>query len=324
MNGVKSFIRTTRELAETEIIKMGILNSGEFTLYNEKEEQLPKQKAQRRHEFNKAGNLYLCDVIKYICTHEAAFLDETAVYYSVRLSWSAFTKRAIGDNQSQYYRLCNEIMRTMEKHELCYIPKADGGYYLMQPFVVALESEDRSKLSSKELKNLANLSKGGKNPQEKGKVGYITILFAKPLFQKFLKDGGQFYQHPACIYAEVHKYLQQWSSKEEENAASDQMESAVVDAIDFFYIHGAGDPRHSKITVSLVDLLRSCYPTAVDHKGNKYYTRPSMASVFIQAIIAVTSNLDWLDYKITNIKEGKDGNIILSLTHLDRCKTVTD
>jgi hypothetical protein len=69
----------------------------------------------------------------------------------------------------------------------------------MQPFVIDFESEDHSKLTEKELRDLKNLGRE--------KMGYITILFAKPLFQKYLKAGNQFYQHPACLYSQVHKYL---------------------------------------------------------------------------------------------------------------------
>ncbi|MDR1232004.1 MAG: hypothetical protein LBK61_11475 [Spirochaetaceae bacterium] len=334
MKNIKSFTRASRELVETELVKTGVLKDAPLTLYGETGKRLPQQKAARRHEFNKAGNLYLCDVVKYICTHESAFLDETASYYSTRLSWTAFVKRAIGDNQDQYYRLCKEVMRTMEKQELCYIPKADGGYYFMQPFVVALESEDNDKLAPKELQNLANLSKSSKSSQMKAKVGYITVLFAKPLFQKHLKEGGQFYQHPSCFYAHVHKYLQHWDGSMKETVsrpaleeqpvvASDQMESAVVDAIDFLYKHGAGGGRNSRITVNLVDLLRSCYPAAVDHKGNKYYPRMAMATVFMNAVVSVIRNLDGLDYKITGFKIDKAGSIVLNLSHPKRLKAVT-
>jgi hypothetical protein len=334
MKNIKSFTRASRELVETELVKTGVLKDSQLTLYGETGELLPQQKAARRHEFNKAGNLYLSDVIKYICTHESTFLDETASYYSIRLSWMAFVKRAIGDNQDQYYRLCKEVMRTMEKQELCYIPKADGGYYFMQPFVVALESEDSDKLAPKELQNLANLSKSGKSSQTKAKVGYITVLFAKPLFQKHLKESGQFYQHPTCLYAQVHKYIQQWDGGVKESAstpvleecpasASDQMESAVMDAIDFLYKHGAGDAKKSRITVSLVELLRSCYPTSVSHVKGKYYPRDDMVSVFFDAVISVISNLNGLDYKITSIQEGEGGNIIVNLSHPKRLKTVS-
>jgi hypothetical protein len=211
----------------------------------------------------------------------------------------------------------------MEKQELCYIPKADGGYYLMQPFVVALESEDNDKLAPKELQNLANLSKSNKSSQIKAKIGYVTVLFAKPLFQKYLKEGGQFYQHPTCLYSQVHKHIQQWS-KEDSAAASNQIKSAVLDAIDFFYKHGAGDVRKSYITVNLVELLRSCYPAAVDHKNNKYYPRLSIATIFMSAIVSVISNLNSLDYKITDIQEGNDGNIIVKLSHPKRLKTMSD
>jgi hypothetical protein len=334
MKNIKSFTHASRELVETELVKTGVLKDGQLTLYGETGELLPQQKAARRHEFNKAGNLYLSDVVKYICTHESAYLDETVSYYSIHLKWSAFVKRAIGENHDQYSRLCKEVMRTMGKQELCYIPKADGGYYLMQPFVVALESEDNDKLAPKELQNLANLSKSGRSTQIKAKIGHITILFAKPLFQKYLKEGGQFYQHPTCLYSQVHKYIQQWDGSVRENAAvpvleegpasaSDQMESAVTDAIDFLYKHGAGDAKKSRITVSLVELLRSCYPTSVSHVKGKYYPRDDMVSVFFDAIISVISNLNGLDYKITGIQEGEGGNIIVNFSHPKRLKTVS-
>jgi hypothetical protein len=65
-------------------------------------------------------------------------------------------------------------------HEECYIPKPDGGYYLMQPFVIDFESEDHEKLSETELRALKNIGRE--------KLGYITILFAKPLFKKYLEE----------------------------------------------------------------------------------------------------------------------------------------
>jgi hypothetical protein len=326
MRNIKSFTRAPRELAETELVKAGVLKDARLTLYGETGEPLPQQKAARRHEFNKAGNLYLSDVVKYICTHESAFLDETATRYSIRLSWPAFVKRAIGNDHDQYFRLVNEILRTKRNNENCYIPKADGGYYLMQPFVIDFESEDHSKLTEKELRDLQNLGRE--------KLGYITILFAKPLFQKYLKDSGQFYQHPVSLYAQVHKYLQQWNGsmkeavskpalEEQPDAASDQMESAVLDAIDFLYTHGAGDARNSQITVNLVDLLRSCYPASVSHVGSKYYPRDAMVSTFLDATISVIRNLDGLDYKITDIKEGEVGSIVVKLSHPKRLKTVS-
>jgi hypothetical protein len=330
---LKSFTHASRELVETELVKTGVLKDRPLTLYDEKGERLPQQKAMRRHEFNKAGNLYLSDVVQYICTHEPNYLDDTVSYYSIHLTWSAFVKRAIGDNHDQYYRLCKEVMRTIEKQEPCYIPKADGGYYLMQPFVVALESESHDKLAPKELQNLANLSKSGKSTQIKAKIGHVTILFAKPLFQKFLHESGQFYQHPTCLYSQIHQYIQQWDGgvkktavtpvlEEDPASASDQMESAVMDAIDFFYKHGAGYARNSQITVNLVNLLRSCYPTSVSHVKGKYYPRDDMVSVFLDAVLSVISNLDGLDYKITSFKEDNAGSIILKLTHPKRLKTV--
>jgi hypothetical protein len=232
-------------------------------------------------------------------------------------------------------------MRTIEKQEPCYIPKADGGYYLMQPFVVALESESHDKLAPKELQNLANLSKSGKSTQIKAKIGHVTILFAKPLFQKYLKAGGQFYQHPSCLYSQIHKYIQQWNggvkkpaaqraliappeSKPEDAVASDQMESAVMDAIDFFYKHGAGYARNSQITVSLVNLLRSCYPSALNHKGNKYYPIAATVNAFLNAVVSVVSKLNGLDYNITEIQDGKGEDIVVKLSHPKRLKTVSD
>jgi hypothetical protein len=327
MRNIKSFTRASRELVETELVKTGVLKDCQLTLYGETGDLLPQQKAARRHEFNKAGNLYLSDVVKYICTHESEFLDETASYYSIRLSWTAFVKRAIGSNHDQYYRLCKEVMRMMEKQELCYIPKADGGYYLMQPFVVALESEDNDKLAPKELQNLANLSKSNKSSQIKTKIGYVTVLFAKPLFQKYLKEGGQFYQHPTCLYSQVHKYIQQWcldaQKEEDQSAASDQIESAVLDAIDFLYKHGAGNAKNSQITVNMVELLRNCYPSALNHKGNKYYPIAATVSVFMSAVVVVINNLNGLDYNITGIKEGNAGNIVVKLSHPKRLKTIS-
>jgi len=327
MKNIKSFTRTSRELVETELVKTGVLKDGQLTLYDEKGDRLLQQKAMRRHEFNKAGNLYLSDVVKYICTHEPAFLDETVTRYSIRLTWPAFVKRAIGDNQDQYYRLVNEILRTKRNKEDCYIPKADGGYYLMQPFVIDFESEDHSKLTEKELRDLKNLGRE--------KLGHITILFAKPLFRKYLKEGGQFYQHPTCLYSQVHKYIQQWDGGVKESAvtpvleegtvsASDQMESAVVDAIDFFYKHGAGDAKKSQITVHLVNLLRSCYPSALNHKGNKYYPIATIVSAFLNAVVSVISKLNGLDYNITEIQDGKGEDIVVKLSHPKRLKTVSD
>jgi hypothetical protein len=80
--------------------------------------------------------------------------------------------------------------------------------------------------------------------------------------------------------------------------------------------------RKSYITVSLVELLRNCYPASVSHVKGKYYPRDTMVSDFLNATISIIRELDSLDYKITAIKKGKGENIILHLTHPDRLKTV--
>jgi hypothetical protein len=102
------------------------------------------------------------------------------------------------------------------------------------------------------------------------------------------------------------------------------MESTVLDAIDFLYKHGAGNAKNSQITVNLVELLHSCYPTSVSHVRGKYYPRADMVSVFMDATMSVISNLNGLDYKITAIKKGSDGDSVVKPSHPKRLKTMSD
>lgn len=349
MEKLKSFVHTPREVLVAETTRGNqLLTESKLELFNENNDPIGSHTVKRRYEYNGAGNLYTSDVIKYVCTHEPQSLKDGFSRYSVRLTWSACVKRAIGDRREQYHRLCKEIWRTIHEAKPCYIPKAGGGWYLMQPFIIDIESEDGKKLSDTEKKRLSQLGVE--------KLGHIVIHFAKPLFQSFI-DGGQFFQYPANLYAQVHHlltleieylnskersriidatgYVEQLENltarevkkllkalKEEElktrkplAISSEDFEFNVISAIDFLYLHGAGDKRKSYLDVDVDVFTKSCFPSMGYEKNGTFYTRIDKQRDYLTLITVTVSKLNGLDFKIEDIKNPKKRIIRFILSH---------
>jgi hypothetical protein len=360
------YTHAPRALVTTETTRTNILSALEkLDLYTEEGKLIPTHKIKRKYEFNGAGNLYLCDAIKYICTHEAKAIRKGGYNrFEVKLKWESFVKRAIGENTDQYHRLCNEVWRTIHEARPCYIPKEGGGWFLMQPFIVDLESVDGEKLSSEEKKRLENLN-GNDGTR---KLGYITIAFAKPLFQKYL-EGGQYYQHPCCLYAQVHKYVEEdnaifkdqsqnmtlpgmtkeetrsklklmseeecsifkqeqaQSPEQTEAIRSEDLEFPIISAIDWLYLHGAGDPRKTYIEIPLEDFIRHCLPSAGYEKAGTFYIRKHKEGQYLTTLIDTISRLQGFDFTITGFTGvERDGKKFahFELAHPERLKAVLE
>jgi hypothetical protein len=241
----------------------------------------------------------------------------------------------------------------------------------MQPFIVDLESEDGTRLTTAEKKRLGNL----KHNDGTRKLRYITIAFAKPLFQKYL-DGGQYYQHPACLYAQVHDIIERekkcyghplrgketfadisidemrieinkLSRKElkklkrnldnpqsaNQELKSEDMEFPIISAIDYLYLHGAGDPRKSYIELPIDDFLNHCNPSALTIIKGKLYQRRDKMTLLFQKLIIVLSFLEGLDFSIciqgkdflpgiNTLKKDGIEYLYCKLDHPDRLKSV--
>jgi hypothetical protein len=83
----------------------------------------------------------------------------------------------------------------------CYIPKEDGGYYIMPPFRLDFTTENQEDLPEGQLRKLKNI--------DAQKIKSVTFSMAKPLFEKYIQNG-QYYSHPVNLYAKIYDIVSGW------------------------------------------------------------------------------------------------------------------
>jgi hypothetical protein len=307
MNTKNCTTHNPREIAKTGLIRACNLIKEKPDFYKKDDEgndiEVKNHSPKRRYEFNSADYFYLCDAIKYICTHHPDKLKDAITRYAVKLSLEKFEEFSIGKYTNQRHRLIKELGRGILHPKHCYIPKEDGGYYIMHPFTIDLETLENEKLTNTERKRLANL--------DQRKLGYITISFAKPLFEKYL-NGGQYYKHPPYLYAAIYNLLQnpeeltrlmpaafQERRDLEQKRSSKEYVSGYIKFIDYLYLHGAGGDN-DKITVDLEDLVNSVMPSLgkINESGKFKMRDIHEFFSFTATASLIAANLEGLDYKI--------------------------
>jgi hypothetical protein len=319
---MEAYTHAPRTLVETELFKTNLMESEKMTVFSEDGELIGEHLPKRRYEFDGTLYRYYSDIAKYLCTHHKADLKDMITRYGIRIKWETFVKMAIGEHQDQYHRFIDEMGRNVREPKYCYIPKQDGGCFLMIPFILDFESADKTALSDKEKKQLLQLSK--KDGVERRKIGYVTFAFAEPLFQQYIA-GGQYYQHPAAFYAESYRLFSEFNERKEfDNPLSLKELDANVDAyiafIDYLYLHGAG--THDKITVNMYDMIRHVIPSAAYEKNGKPYMRDKgKFGSLLGAFGVITRHINGLDYRIEDAEpDEKVEAITFYLSHKPKRK----
>jgi hypothetical protein len=116
---------------------------------------------QRKFEFACAGEFYLDDIAKILCTHFQGelFLDDEVYIRSV-VGRDKFFTLARGEYKDQDEKIIAELGK-MENRR-CYVPAEDGSYYLMPPYLVVPKSislKEFNALPSHEKRALLNIKK---------------------------------------------------------------------------------------------------------------------------------------------------------------------
>jgi hypothetical protein len=313
---MKTYTHTPRALVDAELTKVNLVKSAQADIFREDGELIKDHQPKRRYEFDGTLYRYYSDVAKYLCTHYKAKLKDMITRYGIRIKWETFVKMALSEHQDQYHRFINEIGRNVTEPKYCYLPKQDGGYFLMLPFILDFETADNDSLSDKEKKQLLQLSE--KDGVQRKKIGYVTFAFAKPLFQKY-KEGGQYYQHPIAFYAEVYQLFSEFYEKNNETGLK-EIEANVdvfMSFIDYLYLHGAG--THDKVTIDLFDMAKHIMPGAIQEKNGKSYIRNmSNLTELLNTFTIISKKMKGLDYKVESIEPTKTGDLLFHFSHPKR------
>jgi hypothetical protein len=221
-----------------------------------------------------------------------------------------FFDLAYGEFKEQHKKLMNEL--AIMDSRRCYVPKGDGGYYLMHPYIIVPESislEKFNALPEQEKQRLLNT--------KNSLIEQFHLYFARPLYAKYL-DGGQYYQHPKNFFAKVWHIVSQLdinANKDRrfvagrdyypeinynELLSSPRFVQGYIRLINYLYEHGAGS--HKSISVDEADLFKECYPslirTAKDDKISIRIRDIQEYNAFFKMSVVLTMYLDGLDYKL--------------------------
>ena len=334
----KNYVHAPKPALETEIIKASLLDpiKDRFFQLREEGDELElvlNHSPQKSLELKNQISYYLLDVAKYLITHKKSDLNYSPRnYIEATLSWNIFLKLAIGKYKNQYKRFVDEIRKSQQ---YCYIPcpkEKGGGYYIMPPFRLEFKTVDLEKLPEVELKKLSNISR------QEQRYDTVTFSIAKPL----VDETRGWYQHPINLTAKIidtvhgiKENLEKDPKIKQELKDIDLEGRTVVQHyikfIDYLYQNGAGDPKHTKISVNSIDLIQkvlSNYYYKIDRKGRVHkYARK--ISQFVTMASIILTELDGLDYKIIPNPTTKrvfesdpnDANrIVFQLEHPERVK----
>ncbi|GMO66856.1 MAG: hypothetical protein Nk1A_4590 [Endomicrobiia bacterium] len=198
----------------------------------------------------------------------------------------------------------------------------------MPPFrleFLAKKSETLSELQRRRLENLTKNTLGGQ-------IRKITFSMAKLLFEPFL-NGGQYYHHPVNLYASLfdlvsnseeiitkRQNLKELFKDGKEDIKGSKFLAGYIRFIDYLYLHGAGDPKHSQITVDLMHLVSQVIPSLCYHDKHGEVRRRNIDDVskFVSIAATIVAQLDGLDYQISGPMEvipGQTPKAVFKLTH---------
>jgi hypothetical protein len=314
--------------------KNSILRDEESYLIDEYGEVIEKGniKINRSHEFSCAGSEYTCSFLEYVCTHEKGYIDTgDENYYKINIEWDLFKKFALGGLTKQTERLTKEIYRLMTNQRPVLIPRRGGGYKLMQPFNIVIETADKTQIADGTRKKLENIGHE--------KIGNMTIYFSKDLFQEFVEGGNQWFQMPTALYAKLYdqaKVDEKCSQltdgeldklSKEYNLSAEQYLQAKANLLqireidrstssktrrdDFQFIFGYEKlvyylclhnnlNRHTNdyIDVDKIELVRSVCPQYLTLSKKKEYVREKEAVRFLDAALNILSKISGFDFTI--------------------------
>jgi hypothetical protein len=314
----KNYSHNPRQMADVELIRAGNLMKEKPDFFNLERDgtfkQLDNHSPRRRLEFNSANHFYLCDAAKYLCTHYKEKLSLGAInYIETTIDWDAFKEITIGKYKDQYRKLLYELNGSQR---YCYIPKEDGGYYIMPPFRLDFTTESQEGLSEKQSRKLKNIGVQ--------KIKSVTFSMAKPLFLKYI-EGGQYYKHPVNLYANIYhnipnieatiKGSPQFKDMCHENYGCTEFIAAYIRLIDYLYIHGAG--THDKISVKLPDMLSKVMPSLCqfNERGEMKFRKINKLWNFMVVAVTILNKLDGLDYKLKPLKMPEGTNMVYEFDH---------
>jgi hypothetical protein len=332
---MKKYANCPRQVADVEQIRAGNLmkeKPGFYKLEDGDFKQLNNHSPRRQLEFNSANHFYLCDAAKYLCTHHKKSLNFGSInYIETEISWNAFKQITIGKYTQQYPKLMHELNGSQR---YCYIPKEDGGYYIMPPFRLDFTTENQEDLSDGQRRKLKNI--------DAQKIKSVTFSMAKPLFEKYIQNG-QYYSHPVNLYAKIYDIVSGWEINNSPKLMSEggcdpetnykqlltspNFIAGYVRLIDYLYIHGAG--TNDRISVSLQDLLSKVMPSLChinEHGKMKLRNQKELVELLTAATI-LTGILDGLDYKLKSPPKddtNKDGYTVFEFDHPQKKQIKTD
>jgi hypothetical protein len=323
---VEKYVNNPRQMAEVEQIRAGNLIKENPEFYELKHgsnefELLRYHQPKRRLEFNLANYFYLADAAKYLCTHFREKLNLGSInYIETVLDWEIFLQITIGKFHDQYHKFMDELR---DAQRYCYIPKEDGGYYIMPAFRLDFATENQEDLSADQLRKLKNI--------EAQKIKTVTFSMAKPIFEKYLNlTDKQYYRHPPNLYANLYDITSKKLFVPEDDLtdcpdlAAPTFVAGYIRFFDYLYLHGAG--TNDRISLNFQDMITHVMPSLIQtSKQGKTVARDvKKLAKFLSTATVLSAMLHGLDYKLKSPPiddPNKDGYMIYEFDHPHKIQT---
>jgi len=160
----------------------------------------------RQNELTGTGIEYLTSYVEYICTHfKNTVTDKSRLYYEAPpIEWPAFLDIVTGGISGLREEAERAVMQAHAKPKPILIQAPNGHYMSMQPFVITFDWGNQKELEEKAAARIAGLNKV-QDGMERLPVKTISMLFSKPLFGDFFREGANNYSFPVGMYAKFRK-----------------------------------------------------------------------------------------------------------------------
>ena len=206
---MKKYQRTTKNEMETFLIRSNQLKAQPElfnSIYDINGNMVSLDNISRKDEMTGAGIEYITSFIEYVCTHyRESIEDKSSHYYEAPLiEWTAFLDIVTGGITGQRERAETAIMHLHAKPRPVLVKASDGHIISMQPFVISFDWGLPEELDAKAAARLAHLNSNSDNRQRLP-IKTISILFSKPLFGDFFREGAGTYSIPVGMYAKFFK-----------------------------------------------------------------------------------------------------------------------
>jgi Fe-S-cluster containining protein len=306
----KTYVHNPRQLVETELLRAPqVRNCKTFEVDKESnKKEIIGHVPRHQLEFRGANNFYLCDAAKFVCTHCKESLQLIGdLYIFATIDYTKFLEITIGDFKDQYEKLMNELANTGKKR--CYISSDRDTVFLMYPFVINYESIKIEELNEPERKRLANINAS--------RIEKVHFQFPAPIFKEYLNETNmQYYRHPVNLYAKIYDILKKMDIKNiksliagidysldinyEKLLSSLSFVEGYLKFFDYLYKHGAGDPKKSSLSVSEMDLMKTCMPSLIriDGAGHSRPRNVFEYDAFFKMVVILSNDIEGFDYKI--------------------------